>query len=105
MDTLRLELERTIDTTNRGNGSSRTIRADDGSGSIVPTDQEVLQQTAAANSGLTREVVLKDKKVEDLRRKVEHVEEQNRVLSRALIKEVGDGATMEEAVDEGCVSV
>ena len=29
------------------------------------------------------------------------MEEQNKVLSRALIKEVGDGITLEEAVDEG----
>lgn len=100
VDTLRKELEQTIPMASNTQRDVRTIRASD---SMLSTEDNQLtaDAVAAATANLQKELAVSAKKVEDLRRKVEHVEDQNRTLSRALIKEVGDGATLEEAVDEG----
>ena len=62
-------------------------------------DSGRIQQKSAPQ--LSKELGGANKKVEDLRRKLQEAEDENKKLTRALLKEVGDGITLEEAVDEG----
>jgi len=95
VEKLRRELESTIPSQE----NNRTHQMS--TNSLNEMDETTAKEVAAATGNLTREVALGSRKLEDMRRKLEHIEEQNKVLSRALIKEVGDGASLEDAVDEG----
>lgn len=48
-----------------------------------------------------KELFLSNKKIDELKRKLDESVDENKKLSRALLKEVGDGISLEEAVDEG----
>lgn len=105
-------LERDLDSTasamssqfSRNTGAGRTISASNST--FLASAQEEksmdsgrIQQKSAAQ--LSKELGGANKKVEDLRRKLQEAEDENKKLTRALLKEVGDGITLEEAVDEG----
>lgn len=105
-------LERDLDSTasamssqfSRNTGAGRTISASNST--FLASAQEEksmdsgrIQQKSAPQ--LSKELGGANKKVEDLRRKLQEAEDENKKLTRALLKEVGDGITLEEAVDEG----
>lgn len=105
-------LERDLDSTasamssqfSHNAGPGRTISASNST--FLASAQEeksmgssTIQQKSAAQ--LSKELGSANKKVEDIRRKMQEAEDENKKLSRALLKEVGEGVTLDEAVDEG----
>ncbi len=50
---------------------------------------------------LTKELAAANKKLEERRRSQQRAEDENKKLTRALMKEVGEGVSLEEAVSEG----
>lgn len=85
-----------------GNASNRAIRASNST--FLSSGQEeksVDSRQEKSAFQLSKELNSANKKVEDMRRKLQETEEENKKLSRALLKEVGDGVSLEEAVDEG----
>jgi len=92
-----------------GASASRTIRApqslaaggspDRSKGGAAPSlDPAELE---AANNQLRKELSAANKTAEELRRKIERSADEVKNLSQALAREVGDGVTLEQAVDGG----
>ena len=84
------------------NTSNRIISASNSSFLSSANEEkstEIRQEKSA--SQLSKELNSANRKVEEMRRRLQEADDENKKLSRALLKEVGEGVTLEEAVDEG----
>lgn len=97
IEQMRRELENTIPKQNAA--PDRVIRGDMTAGGKELSHQE--EDSLVKVAQLQKEVGQKSKQLEDIRRKLQHLEDENKNLSRALVREVGDGVTLDQAVDEG----
>ena len=106
-DKLRKEIDSLAASSSSSSATSatRTIRApasssdspSKGPGQVVvdPAELEML------NSQLRKDLAASNRTVEELRRKVAKATDEAKSLSQALTREVGDGVTLEQAVDGG----
>jgi hypothetical protein len=107
-DKLRKEIDvLAVMASSSGASASRTIRApqfaaggspDRKGGPAQSLDPAELE---TANTQLRKELSAANKTAEELRRKIERSAEEVKNLSQALAREVGDGVTLEQAVDGG----
>ena len=84
-------------------GGSRTIKAASSGFLSTATQEEKCMDKRVEKTipQLMKELTVANKKLEELRRSQQRAEDENKKLTRALVKEVGEGVTLEEAVDEG----
>lgn len=97
IEKMRRELESTIP--NQNDAANRVIRGQD-----TNTMREFSQKDdgdLVSVPQLQKEISDKNRKMEEIRRKFHQLEDENKNISRALVREVGDGVSLEQAVDEG----
>ena len=80
-------------------GGNRTINA--ASSEFLSTATQEQKGMEKSVPQLTKELNTATKKLEELRRSQQRAEDENKKMARALMKEVGEGVSLEEAVDEG----
>ena len=105
-DSLQLELQKgpsMMNNSNNSGGGNRTINASTSGFLSTATQEEKERDRAGEKTApqLAKELAVANKRLEESRRSQQRAEEEAKKLTRALMKEVGDGVTLEEAVDEG----